>query len=83
MSRGSFLDPCLLKAIRTCKKMQNVLEAGVQKTLEHFGQSVGWPPVDGDGSGQGKGRVCCSFGSDSQGADRTGGLLFLKCLGGY
>lgn len=83
LSRGSFLDLCLLKAIRTCQKMQNVLQAGVQKTLEHFGQSVGGPPVNRDGNRQGKGRICCSFGSDSQGADRTGGLLFSKCLGGY
>lgn len=36
MSRGSFLNSCLLKAIRTCKKMQSVLQAGVQKTLEHL-----------------------------------------------
>ena len=63
--------------------MQNVLQAGMQKTSERVGQSPGGTPVDGVGSRQGKGRVCCSFGSGSRGAGRTGVWLFSKRLGGY
>ena len=63
--------------------MQNVLKAGVQKTFERFGQSLGGRPVNGVENGQGKGRVCCSFRSGSQKAGRMGVLLFSKRLGGY
>lgn len=48
----------------------------MQKTFEHFEQSLGGTPVDGVGNRQGKGRVCVSFGSGSQGVGRMGVLLF-------
>lgn len=83
MSRGSFLNPCMLKAIRTHEKMQDMLQADTQKTFKCFGLSHGGTPVEAVGNGQGKGRGCSSFGSGFQRARKTGVLLFSKCLGGY